>query len=345
MYKANFCAGPSKLPNEIYQKLSEMVLDYENSGLSILSVSHRGSQFIRVLSSIKKGLRSLLNIGEDYEILLMHGGASAQFSALPLNFKAIGKAAYFDSGQWARAAIKEAQKFTCVDIFSVGESIIDNYDYVHYTENETVDGFQWDSVPVCESPLIADMSSSFLSQAVDVNQHDLIYAGAQKNFGLPGVVVVIVKKALIVNGSQQKNVPSILDYALNAKADSLKNTPNAIAWVCIDLILQALIEKGGLAVVEKENELKARALYDCIDQSNLYQNHVAIEHRSRVNVTFTLPSQALTDQFLLYVDQKGLYGLKGHRSVGGVRASLYNAVTQKDVELLVQTMKEFEVGV
>ncbi|WP_119344202.1 3-phosphoserine/phosphohydroxythreonine transaminase [Facilibium subflavum] len=341
MKKINFCAGPSKLPASVYQKLNMMIDDYKQSGLSLLSISHRDPLFLAVYQQIQQSIKSLLYLPDDYEILLMHGGATAQFSALAMNLAQNKRAAYFDTGYWSKKAIDEAKKFIDVDILPYHQSpdFKKAYDYVHYTENETIDGFQWAFVPETHAPLVADVSSSFLSKPIDIKRYGVLYAGAQKNIGLPGVAVVIIHQDLLAR--HKSSVPAVLDYGLTAKSSSLYNTPNVISWVSMALVLQDLIEQGGLKVIEKKNTDKAARLYQAIDQSDLFFNNIAAQNRSTMNVVFQV-KKGLTEAFLAFAAQKGIYGLQGHRSVGGCRASLYNAVTLGDVDKLVAVIKEFE---
>ena len=345
MYQLNFCAGPASLPESIYQALSQMVLNYQNTGLSLLSLSHRDQLFAEINNKIKQHLITLLALPESYEILLMPAGASAQFAAVPMNLKQNGRALYINSGYWAKAAIKEAKKFIEVDtiegVDNAIDRIVDVYDYIHYTENETIDGVIWQKIPETNLPLVCDMSSSFLSKPLDVTKFDLIYAGAQKNIGLPGVTVVLIKKALIEN-IKQKAIPAVLSYQTMQQADSLYNTPDMFAWAAMELVLADLIKQGGLDIVARKNARKAALLYETINQSKLFSNNVPLRNRSPMNIVFQLPSDELTAKFLSFANSQGVYGIAGHRSVGGVRVSLYNAIEFNAVEQLVSVMREFE---
>lgn len=346
MYQLNFCAGPASLPDHVYQSLSQMVLNYQGTGLSLLSLSHRDQLFADINNKIKQHLRALLALPETYEILLMPAGASAQFAAAPMNLKQTGRALYINSGYWAKAAIKEAKKFIEVDVVEGVDVTVDHiqepYDYVHYTENETIDGVMWQKTPYANLSLVCDMSSSFLSKPIDVAKYDVIYAGAQKNIGLPGVTVVLIKKTVIEN-IKQKAIPAVLSYQAMQQADSLYNTPDMFAWAAMELVLADLIKQGGLDVIAQKNAHKAALLYEVIDQSKLYSNNVPLHNRSPMNIVFQLPSDELTAKFLNFVDSQGIYGIAGHRSVGGVRVSLYNAIELKAVEQLVSVMHEFEM--
>ncbi|MDA0910871.1 MAG: 3-phosphoserine/phosphohydroxythreonine transaminase [Proteobacteria bacterium] len=345
MYQLNFCAGPASLPESIYQTLSQMVLNYHNTGLSLLSLSHRDQLFAKINNKIKQHLRTLLALPENYEILLMPAGARGGLAAVPMNLKQNGRALYINSGYWAKSAIKEAKKFIEVDIVEGLDNAIDHtvdgYDYIHYTENETIDGVIWQKTLVTNLPLVCDMSSSFLSKPIDVAKYDVIYAGAQKNIGLPGVTVVLIKKTVIEN-IKQKAIPAVLSYQAMQQADSLYNTPDMFAWAAMELVLADLIKQGGLDVVAQQNARKAALLYETIDQSKLFSNNVPLHNRSPMNIVFQLPSDDLTAKFLSFADSQGVYGIAGHRSVGGVRVSLYNAIELKDVQQLVSVMREFE---
>ena len=338
----NFQAGPSKLPNVVYNRLPGMIENYRNTGLSLLSISHRDPIFLETYHNIKRSLQKLLDLSEQYAILLMPGGATAQFSAIPLNLVNLGKAAYFNSGYWSCAAITEAKKFIQVSSYDIGDSILKekNFDYIHYTENETVEGFQWQKIPNVDAPLIGDFSSSFLSKPIDVNRHHIIYASAQKNIGLPNTAVVIIHKALL--SESKKNIPILLDYTAMSKENSLHNTPNIIAWVAIELVLEDMLTQGGLIKIAEKNQEKAMILYQTIDQSDFFYNDLDHRNRSTMNVVFQLPNKVLTEKFLKFSKSHGIYGLNGHRSIGGCRASLYNAVSLEDVKQLIQVMNEFE---
>ena len=344
MYQLNFCAGPALVPEHIYQALSQMILNYQNTGLSLLSLSHRDQLFATINKNIRQHLRSLLSLPSDYEILLMPAGASAQFAAIPMNLKQMGRALYINSGYWANAAIKEAQKFIDVDVIEGVDIVVADvtraYDYVHYTENETIDGVVWQKIPEVDVPLVCDMSSSFLSKPIDVAKYDVIYAGAQKNIGLPGVTVVLIKKTLI-EAINEKSIPAVLSYQAMQQAQSLYNTPDMFAWAAMELVLVDLIKQGGLEVIANKNARKAALLYQAIDQSTIFNNIVPLANRSLMNIVFQLPNESLTTQFLTFADQQGVYGIAGHRSIGGVRVSLYNAIGFSAVEKLVAVMDEF----
>ncbi|APC91491.1 MULTISPECIES: 3-phosphoserine/phosphohydroxythreonine transaminase [Francisella] len=345
--KINFCAGPAVVPSSIIQKLQQMMSNYKDTGVSLLSISHRDNVFEEVHASIQKNLRNLLNIPDDYAVLLMQAGATAQFAAIPMNLAdKYNKALYVCSGQWSEKAAKEAAKFIDVNAVKYDDDIAqsfeaDKYDYIYYTDNETVDGFQINKLAKsCNTEIVCDMSSSFLSKPINVNDYGLIYAGAQKNAGIPGLTIVIVKDSLI---KEKSTTPIVFDYLTTKKSNSVYNTPSVISWVTFELTLEYLIEKfGNLNIVEEFNNQKASLLYSTIDNSKIYKNDIKPKYRSNMNVIFHLPTQELTDKFLNYASKAGFYGLKGHRIVGGCRASLYNAVSLEDVKKLVQFMQEFE---
>lgn len=345
--KTNFCAGPAVVPNTIIKQLQKMMINYKNTGVSLLSISHRDKVFDEVHTSIQKNLRDLLNIPNDYSVLLMQAGATAQFAAIPMNLSnKYNKALYVCSGQWSEKSAKEAAKFIDVNAVSYDENVSQSfesnkYDYVYYTDNETVDGFQIKNLAKsCNTELVCDMSSSFLSKPINISDYGLIYAGAQKNAGIPGLTIVIVKNSLI---KQKDSIPAVFDYFVTKKSNSVYNTPSVISWVTFELTLEYLIQNyGNLEEVAEFNNKKAKLLYSTIDSSKIYNNDIKPEYRSNMNVIFHLASAELTDKFLESADKAGFYGLKGHRQVGGCRASLYNAVSLEDVQKLVKFMQDFE---
>ncbi|QIW10282.1 3-phosphoserine/phosphohydroxythreonine transaminase [Francisella sp. LA112445] len=345
--KINFCAGPAVVPSSIIQELQQMMTNYKNTGVSLLSISHRDKVFDEVHETIQKNLRTLLNIPDNYSILLMQAGATAQFAAIPMNLSnKYDKALYVCSGQWSEKAAKEADKFIDVTAVKYDENIAENftsnkYDYIYYTDNETVDGFQINKLAKsCNTELVCDMSSSFLSKPINIADYGLIYAGAQKNAGIPGLTIVIVKDSLI---QQKPDIPVVFDYFITKKSNSVYNTPSVISWVTFELTLEYLIKNyANLNKVEEFNNQKAELLYSAIDNSKIYRNDIKSEYRSNMNVIFHLPTPELTDKFLYSADKKGFYGLKGHRNIGGCRASLYNAVSLEDVRKLVKFMQDFE---
>ncbi|HMR20480.1 MAG TPA: 3-phosphoserine/phosphohydroxythreonine transaminase [Sphingobacterium sp.] len=350
--KHNFGAGPCILPQEVFQEASQAVLNFNNTGLSILEISHRSKEFEEVVVETERLVRELLNVPQNYSILFLQGGASQQFAMVPMNLLPEGgKAAYFDTGVWATKAAKEAKKFGQVEI--VASSSDKNYNYIpkdiqvpsdasyfHYTSNNTIYGTEVFDKPRTNVPTVVDMSSDILSREIDINEFDLIYAGAQKNMGPAGVTLVIIKDDVL--GKSGRVIPSIFDYESHIKAGSLYNTPPVFAIYVSMLNLRWLKAKGGVAVMEQENIIKARTLYDEIDRNPFFKGTAAVEDRSRMNVTFVMENPEHEAEFLALAKERNLIGIKGHRSVGGFRASIYNALTLTSINALIDTMKEFE---
>jgi len=351
MRKHIFNAGPSVLPVEALKQASEAVVDLDNTGQSILEISHRGKLFEDMVAEAKNLVRELLGVGDDYEVLFLQGGASLQFAMLPMNFlKEQETAAYVDTGTWASKAVKEAKLFGKVDV--PASSKAENYNhipkgyvipktvrYFHITTNNTIYGTQYHRFP--ESPVLyfADMSSDFLSREIEATRFDLIYAGAQKNVGPAGVTLVIMRKDLLKK--IDKTLPSMLDYRVFAENDSLYNTPCVFGiYVCM-LTLRWLKKIGGVKAIEKINNAKAAKLYEVIDKNPLYKGHAVKEDRSKMNVTFTLAQPELEEAFLESCKKAGIVGIKGHRSVGGFRASIYNALPMESVDVLCGVMERF----
>ena len=350
--KHNFGAGPCILPKEVFQEASQAVIDFNNTGLSILEISHRSKEFEAVLDEATKLVRELLNVPQGYSILFLQGGASLQFAMVAMNLLPEGgKAAYLDTGVWASKAIKEAKKIGAVEV--VASSSDKNYTYIpkqftvpadasyfHYTSNNTIYGTEVFDVPASNAPIVVDMSSDILSREINVSDFDLIYAGAQKNMGPAGATLVVVKDEIL--GKTGRVIPSILDYSAHIAADSMYNTPPVFSIFVSLLNLRWLKAKGGVAVIEQENIIKARTLYDEIDRNPFFKGTAALEDRSRMNVTFIMGSAELEAEFLALAKERELIGIKGHRSVGGFRASIYNALTISSINALVDAMKEFE---
>lgn len=350
--KHNFGAGPCILPKEVFQQASEAVIDFNNTGLSILEISHRSKEFEAVIDEATQLVRELLAVPQGYSILFLQGGASLQFAMAPLNLLPEGgKAAYLDTGVWATKALKEAKKFGTVDV--VASSIDKNYSYIpkeyaipsdaayfHYTANNTIYGTEVFEKPETALPVVVDMSSDIFSREINVADYDLIYAGAQKNMGPAGVTLVIVKDDIL--GKSGRVLPSMLDYQLHINGGSMYNTPPVYSIFVSMLNLRWLKSKGGVAVLEQENIIKARALYDEIDRNPLFKGTAAVEDRSRMNVTFVMDTPELEAEFLALAKERNLIGIKGHRSVGGFRASIYNALPLSSVNALIDAMKEFE---
>lgn len=349
--KHNFGAGPCILPQEVFKEASQAVIDFNNSGLSILEISHRSKAFEAVIEEAEALVRDLLAIPNGYSILFLQGGASQQFAMVPMNLlPQASKAAYLDSGTWASKALKEAQKFGTVQV--VASSKEANYTYIpkeydvptdasyfHYTSNNTIYGTELFETPKSPIPVVCDMSSDILSRKIDVADFGLIYAGAQKNMGPAGVTLVIVKDDLL--GKTGRDIPAIFDYRKHIEAGSLYNTPAVFAIYVSLLNLRWLKAKGGIEEIERENIIKARTLYDEIDRNPLFKGAAKVEDRSRMNVTFVMDNPELEKAFLALTEERGMIGLKGHRSVGGFRASIYNALTITSINALVDLMQEF----
>lgn len=351
----NFCAGPAKLPDEVMVKAQQEFRDWNDTGCSVMELSHRSKEYLAVYDAAVASLKKLLNLSDDYSVLFMHGGGRGQFSAVPLNLLNGGTANYFQTGSWSKSAVAEAVKFGTIEnevvTFTNGEgqtevkpfsewSTNKESAYVHYCPNETVDGIEIFEQPEFDAPVIADLSSTILSRQIDMSKYDLIYAGAQKNIGPSGVSVVIIKNELLERSSE--SIPAILNYKLTAENGSMFNTPPTYAIYLAKLVFDWLLERGGVEAQEKLNIEKAALLYDAIDSSDFYSNNVAPKNRSRMNIPFHLANPVLDKLFLEQAAEKNLVALKGHRIVGGMRASIYNAMPIEGVQALVDFMKEFE---
>lgn len=351
----NFSAGPSTLPESVLKIAQQELLDWRGTGMSVMEMSHRGKHFMAIAAQMKQDLIDLLAIPSHYQVLFFQGGASAQFGLIPQNILGTHtKASYVNTGAWSTAAIKEASKYCQVQLVASDEvngftSIPDisswdlNADsaYLHYTSNETIHGVEFFSVPDSGTlPLVCDMSSDILSRPEDVSKFALIYAGAQKNMGPSGVTVVIVRNDLL--DKTQSQVPAVFNYRLQADADSMLNTPATYNWYLLGLVLDWLKQQGGLAAIEALNIRKAEKLYAAIDQSSLYSNPVDVRYRSRMNVPFVLADNSLDKLFITEAELQGLSGLQGHRVVGGMRASIYNAMPEAGVDALIEFMADFE---
>ncbi len=350
----NFSAGPAALPEEVLQQAREELLDWRGSGMSVMEMSHRGKEFVAIAAEAEADLRELLQVPDNYKVLFLQGGASAQFAAVPMNLlRGKTRADYVNTGQWSKKAISEAKKHCEVNIAASGEHsnfmsippqsewrLDPDAAYVHYTPNETISGVEFHWVPeVGDVPLVADMSSTLLSRPIDVSKFGLIYAGAQKNIGPAGLTIVIVREDLI--GGASKATPTILDYQLQAEADSMYNTPPTFAWYLAGLVFKWLKSKGGLAGMAEINRRKAEKLYNAIDSSDFYSNPVDPACRSWMNVPFLLADESLNATFLKEAKEAGLETLAGHRSVGGMRASIYNAMPEAGVDRLIEFMGDF----
>ena len=347
----NFNAGPSILPKEVFQQASEAVLNYQNSGLSILEIGHRTSTFQAIMDEARDLVKELMQLDADREVLFLHGGASTQFMQVPMNLLDDKEfAAYADTGVWGIKAIKEAKLFGKVEVVCSGKesnytvipkdfAVPNDAKYFHITTNNTIYGSQWQKIPKTSIPLVGDMSSDIFSRVIDFNAFDLIYAGAQKNMGPAGVNLLVVNKNIL--GKIKRPIPTIMDYRSHIKEGSMLNTPPVFAvFVCM-LTLRWLKALGGVAAIEKLNDAKAALLYEEIDSNSLFVGTVTKEDRSKMNVCFVMKDTSLEEPFLAFTKQKGIVGIKGHRLVGGFRASLYNALPLNSVEVLVQAMKAF----
>lgn len=349
----NFSAGPAALPLEVLQQAQEQLLDYKGCGMSIMEVSHRGPEYIAVDASARERMARLLGLSDDYEVMFLQGGASTQFLMVPYNFLGAGQTAdYLNTGTWAKKAIKEAKPFGKVHIAfsSEGENftrvpnqeevqLSGEAEYVHFTSNNTIFGTEFSAEPESNgAPLVCDASSNFLSRPIDASRYGLIYAGAQKNLGPAGATVVIVRKDFLAK-AKTEGVPTILSYATHS--GTMFNTPPVFSVYMIDLVLGWLEAKGGVSAMEQENIRKAGLLYGEIDRDGFYRGTALPDSRSRMNVTFRIADETLEKSFVKEAEAAGLSGLKGHRSVGGMRASIYNACAYASVEALVQFMQEF----
>ncbi|AKH70057.1 phosphoserine aminotransferase apoenzyme [Spongiibacter sp. IMCC21906] len=349
----NFCAGPAAIPEEVLAQARDEMLDWHGKGLSVMEMSHRSDEVVGIANAAEQDFRDLLGISDDYAVLFLQGGASSQFAAVPLNLMAEGDVAdYVNTGQWSKKAIKEAKRFGRVNVAASSEdtnfstipafdswNLSDNAAYLHYTPNETIGGVEFFWTPKTHAPLVADMSSTILSRPIDVNKFGLIYAGAQKNIGPAGLTIVIVRKDLL--GKAQSITPTMMDYQTAADNDSMYNTPPTSAWYLAGLVFKWLKKQGGLESMEIINRRKAEKLYGYIDASGFYSNPVEVASRSLMNIPFVLADSALDKAFLAGADEAGLLNLKGHRSVGGMRASVYNAVPESAVDALIHYMKDF----
>ena len=351
----NFSAGPAMLPEAVLQRAQAELTDWHGAGASIMEMSHRGKEFVSVHAEAERDVRELLGVPDSYKVLFLQGGATGQFAAIPLNLlRGKSKADYILTGSWGKKAIAEAKKYCEVNLAASSESekftTIPPFDhwalnadsaYVHYTPNETIEGVEFHSIPETgDVPLVGDMSSTILSRPIDVSRFGLIYAGAQKNIGPAGVTLVIVREDLI--GNVLSVTPGIWDYAQQAKADSMLNTPPTYTLYMAGLVFQWVKEQGGLSVMAERNERKANKLYAAIDKSDFYRNPVDPSCRSWMNVPFVLADPELDGEFLAGAAQAGLTTLQGHRSVGGMRASIYNAMPEAGVDALIDYMADFE---
>ncbi len=351
----NFNAGPSILPKEVFEEAAAAVINYNNSGLSILEYGHRTPAFEAIMREARDLMRELMSLDDNHEVLFLHGGASTQFMQVPMNLLDLKEtAAYTDTGLWAAKAIKEAKLFGKPEI--VCSSKDKNYNflpkdfavpndakYLHITTNNTIYGTQWQKIPVTSNSLVADMSSDILSRELNFNAFDLIYAGAQKNIGAAGVTILVVNKNIL--GKVKRNIPTMMDYRNHIAEGSMLNTPPVFAVYTCMLTLRWLKKQGGVKAIEKLNNEKAALLYAEIDRNTLFMGTVAVEDRSKMNACFVMNNAEKEVAFLKYTTDNNIIGIKGHRSVGGFRASLYNAMPITSVAFLVELMKTFEANI
>ena len=348
----NFNAGPSILPQQVFEEASRAILNFNQTGLSILEIGHRTPLFQPVMDEARSLVKELMQLDDDHEVLFLHGGATTQFMQVPMNMLSEnGIASYTETGTWSNKAIKEAKLFGHVEI--AGSSKENQYcnipdelnvsataAYLHITTNETIAGTQWHALPYdCGVPLVADMSSDILSRVLDFNRFDLIYAGAQKNMGAAGVNLVVLNKNIL--GRAERNIPTILDYRNHIAEGSMLNTPPVFAVYVVLLTLRWLKEQGGVAAIEKRNNEKASLFYDTLDQLPVFKGPVATIDRSHMNAVFVMENPALEKEFLDLCKSEGMIGIKGHRSVGGFRVSMYNALPIESVKALTDLMKHF----
>lgn len=351
----NFCAGPAMIPADVLQKAQKELVNWSGLGTSVMEISHRSKEFLAVAEQSEKDLRELLSIPANYHVLFCHGGARGQFAAVPMNLLGDADTAdYMDGGYWANSAAKEAEKYCQPNVVDItcerdGKKAVlpasewplsGDAAFVHFCPNETIDGIEIRDLPVTDKPIVADMSSTILSRKIDASKYGVIYAGAQKNIGPAGLTIVIVRDDLL--GKAKQVLPSILDYTVLVDKDSMFNTPPTFAWYLAGEVFKWLKEIGGVEEMQKRNEAKAEVLYRFIDQSDFYRNEVHPANRSLMNVPFQLKKPELDKVFLEQADAAGLKALKGHRVVGGMRASIYNAMPLEGVQALVDFMMKFE---
>lgn len=350
----NFSAGPAMIPNEVIAEIRSAGFNFCNLGISVMEISHRSPEFEALNYEMEQDLRDLMGISDEYAVLFLQGGARTQFAMVPLNLlNGQNRADYFDTGVWSQGAIEEAKRYAKVNIVSSSKALDYNSiaepetwnfspdaAYVHYTTNETISGLQFKDIPKTEKPLVADMSSDILAYPLDVNRFGLIYAAAQKNMGAAGLTTVIIKKSLL--GEPLTYTPAMLRYQTHFANHSLYNTVPTLPWFVTSRVLKWLKNLGGVAAIQKHNQHKASKLYEAIDASNFYYNQIDPTYRSQMNVSFHLRKPELTQSFASNATEAGLYGLLGHRKLGGLRASIYNAMPQEGIECLLQFMYEFE---
>jgi phosphoserine aminotransferase len=351
----NFSAGPAMLPREVMALAAAELTDWHGCGMSVMEMSHRGKEFLSIAEQTELDLREIMKIPDNYKVLFLQGGASTQFAMIPMNLtKDKNTADYINTGSWSKKAIAEAGHYCDVNIAATAESsnfttippesewkLSPDAAYVHYTPNETIGGVEFHFIPeVGEVPLVADVSSTILSRPMDVSKFGILYAGAQKNIGPAGLTIVMIRDDLL--GIEKEGTPTMLNYEIMAKGNSMYNTPPTFSWYMAGLVFKWIKDKGGLDVMAEINKRKADKLYNAIDESNFYKNPVNPECRSWMNVPFTLAKPDLDGEFLEQAKEAGLVTLKGHRSVGGMRASIYNAMPEEGVDRLIKFMHDFE---
>jgi len=351
----NFSAGPAALPQAVLEQARDELVNWHGSGMSVMEMSHRGKEYMSIQAEAEADLRELMGIPANYKVLFLQGGASTQFAMIPMNLlRGKVSADYLNTGEWSKKAIKEAKKYGGVNVVASSEDknftyaptqdawkLDPNAAYVHFTPNETIGGVEIFWTPDTGSvPLVADMSSNILSRPIDVTKYGLIYAGAQKNIGPAGLTIVIVRDDLL--GQTVAGTPTMFDYKIHGDNDSMYNTPPTYAIYIAGLVFKQLKAKGGIAAMEATNRAKAKLIYDALDASSFFHSPVARENRSLMNIPFTLKDAALDEEFLKGAKARGMVQLKGHRSVGGMRASIYNAMPVEGIQALVDWMKEFE---
>ena len=350
----NFSAGPAALPQEVLEQAREELVNWRGCGMSVMEMSHRGKEYMGIQAEAEADLRELMGIPANYKVLFLQGGASSQFAMVPMNlYRGKASADYLNTGEWSKKAIKEAKNYGAVNVVASSEDknftyaptqdawkLDPNAAFVHYTPNETIGGVEIFWTPETGNvPLVADMSSNILSRPIDVTKFGLIYAGAQKNIGPAGLTIVIVREDLL--GETVKGTPTMFDYKVAADNDSMYNTPPTYAIYIAGLVFKMLKAKGGIAAMEKTNRAKAKLLYDALDASSFYSSPVAVENRSLMNIPFTLKDAALDDEFIKGAKARGMVQIKGHRSVGGMRASIYNAMPYEGAAALADFMEKF----
>lgn len=352
--KFNFGAGPATMPESVLLEVQEELLDWNGLGLSVMEISHRSPEFIEIAKQAETDFRDLLSIKDDYAVLFTHGGATMQNAAVPLNLASKdGIADYVNSGHWAKRSMKEAERYTNINVAASSEDNNFNYfpeqnswtvsedsSYIHYTPNETIGGLCLRTIEYSNVPIVADYSSGILSEPIDIDKFSLIYGGAQKNIGPSGLGFVIVKKDLL--GNAQSITPNLLNYTLIHEGESMSNTPPTFAWYVAGKVFKWLKSLGGVEEIGKINNRKAKKLYQFIDDSNFYENNINKENRSIMNIPFLLRNDDLDTKFLSESKNAGLLALKGHRSVGGMRASIYNGLPEEAVDTLIEFMDDFE---